>query len=185
LIAVAGEHDFPLWGAQGRIYRGWARVKSGDAENGIALLRSGVKTYQDTGARAWTPYYLALLARTCAIAGNIDESWTVLDNAWYIVEKTGERWFAAELHRHQGDLLLQRGDSPAAAELYGKALSIAEEQGARLWQLRAAARLARLRRDQGRRGEARDLLAGVYDWFAESFDTPDLKEARLLLDALE
>jgi predicted ATPase len=106
------------------------------------------------------------------------------DDALQIVERTGERWFAAELSRHKGQLLLRQGHSEAAEELYRKALSISEEQGAKLWELRAAASLARLRRNQSRHTEARDLLAPVYDWFTEGFDTPDLKEAKALLDEL-
>ena len=94
-----------------------------------------------------------------------------MDDALQIVERTGQRWFAAELNRHKGQLLLRQGHSEAAEELYRKALSIAEEQEAKLWELRAAASLARLRRDQGRRAEARDLLAPVYGWFTEGFDT--------------
>jgi len=90
----------------------------------------------------------------------------------------------AELYRHKGQLLLRQGHSEAAEELYCKALGIAQEQEAKLWELRAAASLARLRRDQGRRAEARDLLAPIYGWFTEGFDTPDLKEAKALLDEL-
>jgi predicted ATPase len=130
------------------------------------------------------PHYIALLARACEIAGQIEEAMTLSDDALEIVERTGERWFAAELNRHKGELLLRQGHSAAAEELYRKALSIAEEQEAKLWELRAAASLARLRRDQGRRAEARDLLAPVYGWFTEGFDTPDLKEAKALLDEL-
>ena len=88
----------------------------------------------------------------------------------------------AELNRHKGQLLLRQGNTEAAEELYRKALGIAREQEAKLWELRAAASLARLRRDQGRRAEARDLLAPVYGWFTEGFDTADLKEAKALLD---
>jgi len=101
-----------------------------------------------------------------------------------IVERTGERWFAAELNRHKGQLLLRQGRSDAAEELYRKALSIAGEQGARLWELRAAASLARPRRDQGRRAEARNLLAPVYGWFTEGFDTADLRDTKALIDEL-
>ena len=107
-----------------------------------------------------------------------------MDDALQIAERTGERWLAAELNRHKGQLLLRQGHSEADEELYRKALSIAEEQGAKLWELRATVSLARLRRDQGRRGEARDLLAPVYGWFTEGFDTADLKEAKELLDEL-
>ena len=124
------------------------------------------------------PHYLALLAGACEIARQVEEAVTLLNDALQIVERTGERWFAAELNRQKGQLLLRQGHSEAAEELYRKALSIAEEQEAKLWELRAAASLARLRRDQGRRAEARDLLAPVYGWFTEGFDTPDLKEAR-------
>jgi predicted ATPase len=130
------------------------------------------------------PHYIALLARACEIAGQIEEAMTLLDDALEIVERTGERWFAAELNRHKGQLLLRQSYTEAAEELYRKALSIAEEQEAKLWELRAAVSLARLRRDQGRHSEARDLLAPVYGWFTEGFDTPDLKEAKALLDEL-
>ncbi len=107
-----------------------------------------------------------------------------LNDALQIVERTGERSIAAELNRHKGRLLLTQGQAEAAEELYRKALSIAEEQGATLWELRAAVSLACLRRDQGRRAEARDLLAPVYGWFTEGFATPDLKEAKAVLGAL-
>jgi predicted ATPase len=101
-----------------------------------------------------------------------------------IVERTGERWLTAELNRHKGQLLLRQGHSEAADELYRKALSIAKEQEAKLWELRAATSLASLRRDQGRHTEARDILAPVYGWFTEGFETPDLKDAKALLDEL-
>jgi predicted ATPase len=130
------------------------------------------------------PHYIALLARACEIAGQIEEAMTLLDDAVEIVERTGERWFAAELNRHKGQLLLRQSHTEAAEELYFKALRIAVEQEAKLWELRAAASLARLRRDQGRRAEARDLLAPVYGWFTEGFGTADLKEAKALLDQL-
>src|ERR1700737_2377719 len=117
-----------------------------------------------------------------AIGGQVEEALALWDDALQIVERTQARWFAAELNRHKGRLLLQQGHPEAAEELYRKALSIAREQEARLWELRAAVSLARLRRDQGRRAEVRDLLAPVYGWFTEGFDTPDLKEAKMLLD---
>jgi predicted ATPase len=166
------------------ISRGWVKVKNGDVVEGIFLLRAGSAAYRATGAEVWVPYYVALLAGACEIAGQIEESLTLLDEAFRIVERTGERWFEAELHRHKGQLLLQQGDAEAAEAPYRKALSIAAEQGAKLWELRAAVSLGRLRRDRGRRAEARDLLAPVYYWFTEGFDTPDLKEAKALLDEL-
>ena len=101
-----------------------------------------------------------------------------------MVDRTGERWFAAELNRLKGQLLLRQGQPEAAEELYRKALAIARDQEAKLWELRAAATLARLLRDKGRRVEARNLLAPVYGWFTEGFDTRDLKEAKALFDEL-
>jgi predicted ATPase len=129
-------------------------------------------------------HYAALLAKASETAGQIQEAVTLLDDALQIVERTGERWFAAELNRLKGQLMLRQGHSEAAEELYRKALSIAKEQEARLWELRASVNLARLRRDQGRRDEARDLLAPVFGWFTEGFGTFDLKEAKTLLDEL-
>ena len=107
-----------------------------------------------------------------------------MDDALQIVETTEERWYAAELERYKGQLLLRQGQPEAAEELYRKALSIAEEQAAKLWELRAAMSLARLCRDQGRRVEACDFLAPVYSWFTEGFNTPALKEAQALLGEL-
>jgi predicted ATPase len=151
---------------------------------GISLLRSGSAAYRATGAQGWLPNYLVLLARACEIAGQFEEGLTSLDDALEIVERTGERWFLAELNRHKGQLLLRQGHADAAEKLYRKALSIAEEQEAKLWELRAAASLARLLCDQGHHAEVRDLLTPIYGWFAEGFDTPDLKEAKALLEAL-
>jgi predicted ATPase len=181
LVAVTTEQGFPQMRAMGAIYRGWVKVKNGDVAEGVSLLRSGSTAYRATGADAFMPYFIALLASACEIAEQIEEPLTLLDDALQIVERTGERWFAAELNRHKGELLRRRGHPAAAEELYRKALSIAQEQGAKLWELRAAVSLARLRRDQDRHAEARDLLAPVYSWFTEGFDTPDLKEAKALL----
>jgi predicted ATPase len=184
LVAVTTEHDIPLWRAMGTIHRGWVRVKNGDVTEAVFILRNGMAAHRAIGAEAWMPHYLALLAGACELAGQIEEAVTLLDDGLQIARRTGERWLAAELHRHKGRLLLRQGHSEAAEELYCKARSIARDQEARLWELRAAVSLARLRRDQGRRTEARDLLAPVYGWFTEGFDTPDLKDAKTLLDEL-
>jgi predicted ATPase len=160
------------------------KVKNGDQLEGVSLLRNGLAAYQATEAELYVPFHIALLAGACEMAAQIEEASTLLDDALQIVDRTGERWYAAELNRRKGQLLLAQGHTEAAEELYCKALSIAREQEARMWELRAAASLARLRRDHGRHAEARDLLAPVYGWFTEGFDTSDLKEAKALLDEL-
>jgi class 3 adenylate cyclase/predicted ATPase len=184
LVGLATEQGFPHWRAQGTIYRGWAKVKDGGVAEGTALLRAGSAAYRAAGSELFVPHYIDLQAGACEIAGQVEEALSLLDDALQIVERTGERWLEAELNRHKGQLLLRQGHTEAAEELYHKALSVAREQEAKLWELRAAASLARLRRDQGRYGEARDLLAPIYGWFTEGFDTPDLKDAKTLLDEL-
>ena len=185
LIAIATDQGFPFYRATGAIFRGWVKAKNADVTEGLSLLRAGSSAYCATGATVWMPLYIALLAGVCEIAGQIEEAAARFDQALQLVERTGERWFAAELDRQRGQLLLRQGHPEAAEELYRKALSVAREQEAKLWELRAAASLARLRRDQGRCAAARDLLAPVYGWFTEGFATPDLKAAKMLLDELD
>lgn len=185
LAAVATEQGFPQWRAFGTIYRGSTRVKNGDLAEGLSLLRSGSTAFRATGAQVWAPHNMALLARACELGGRIEEALALLDEALQIVDSTGERWFAAELNRQKGQILLRQGDREAAEELYRKARNIAIEQNAKLWELRAAMSLARLWRDQDRRTEARDLLDQVYGQFAEGFETKDLQEAKALLEELE
>jgi predicted ATPase len=184
LIAVSTEQSFAYWRALGTIYRGWVKVKNGEVAEGMALMRSGSAAYRATGAAAWVPFHLGLLARACEIGGQVEEAATRLRDALRVVEGTGERWFEAELNRHKGQLMLGQGHVAAAEKRYRKALSIAREQQAKLWELRTAVNLARLWRDQGRRAKARDLLTPIYGWFTEGFATPDLTEAKALLTAL-
>jgi predicted ATPase len=183
LAGVASEQGFAV-GAQGTVYHGWVKVKQHDLTEGMSLLRAGSTAYRTRQAELWMPHFLALLAEASEIAGEIEEGLILLDDALGIAERTGARWFAAELNRQKGRLLLQQGQPATAEELFRKALDIAREQEAKLWELRAAVSLARLWRDQGRRAAARDLLAPVYGWFTEGFATPDLKEARGLLGEL-
>ena len=184
MAAVAAEQGFSSWRAIGTIYRGWGMVENGDVMEGISLLQSGSLASRATGAEVWIPYHTAILARAYEIAGQIDEAVTQLDDALPTVERTGVCWLAAELHRHKGQMLLRQGHSEVAEELFRRALRIAVEQEAKLWELRGAVSLARLRCDQGRRAEARDLLAPIYGWFTEGFDTADLKDSKALLDEL-
>jgi len=184
LIAVATEQGFPQWRALGTICRGWVKVQNGDATEGISLLRYGLSTFRVGGAEVGLPHFIILLARAYEIAGQVEEAVNLLDEALQNVARTGERRDEAEANRHKGRLLARQGHTEAAEELYRNALSIAREQEAKLWELRAAASLARLRCDQGRNTEASDILAPVYGWFTEGFDTPDLKDAKALLDEL-
>jgi predicted ATPase len=185
VVAIASDQGFPFYRATGAIFHGWVKAKNADVTEGLSLLRAGSSAYGATGATAWMPFYIALLAGACEIAGQIEEGAARLDRALPLVERTGERWFAAGLNRHKGQLLRRQGRSGAAEELYHKALSIGREQEAKLWDLRAAVSLSRLWRDQGHRATVRDLLAPVYGWFTEGFATPDLKQARALLGELE
>jgi class 3 adenylate cyclase/predicted ATPase len=184
LVAVTTEQGFPQWRASGTIHRGWVNANNGDVTEGISLMRSASAAYRATGAKLWLTHIIDLPARACGIAGQVEEGLILLDDALQMAGTTGERWLAAELYRHKGQLLLRQGHTGAAEELYRKALSIAEEQDAKLWELRAAVSLAQLRGDQGRHIEAHDLLAPVYAWFTEGFATPDLKGAKALLDEL-
>jgi predicted ATPase len=185
LLTLATEQGFPLYRALGTLYLGWVKVNTGKVAEGISLLRSGSSAYRAPGAEARTPYHIALLARGLEIAGQIDDASVHLENALQLAERIGERWFTAELYRNKGQLMLQLGDAEAAEELYHQARTLAAEQETRLWELRATLSLARRCRDQGRRSEARDLIAPIFGWFTEGFETPDLKGAKALLAELD
>jgi len=183
LVRVAAEQGFAV-GVQGTVYQGWVKVKRHDSAEGLALIRAGATAYRSRQAELWMPHFSALLAEACEIAGKIREGLTLLDDGLRTAERTAARWFAAELNRQKGRLMLQQGQPAIAEELYRKALSIAREQEAKLWELRAAASLVRLWRDQDRRAAARDLLAPVHGWFTEGFATMDLKSAKALVEEL-
>src|SRR5215213_4153515 len=187
LIALATEHGFPLWLAAGVVVRGWALADGGRVEEGIAVMRRGLADYRATGAETWSPYFLGLLAEAHGRGGQAAAGLRLAADALDRVERTGVRWIEAELHRLRGELLLTvpEADQPEVETCFVRALTVAREQGARLWELRAATSLARLWRDQGRRAEAHDLLAPIHDWFTEGFDTPDLQDAKALLDELQ
>ena len=134
----------------------------------------------------WLPYFLTVLAEAEARSGRAVQTCSLLEHALDRVKHTGERWFEAELHRRKGEILLRLHlSNPSEAEAsFRKALAVAQQQAAKFWGLRAATSLARLWRDQGRRAQARDLLAPVYGWFTEGFETRDLVAARTLLNEL-
>jgi predicted ATPase len=186
LIEVATEQEFSFFLAIATMMRGHALVARGETEKGLALARKGLDDKTGMGSVANQTYYLGLLARSCARAGRIDDALSVLATALDAAESMGERWFEAELHRMSGEYVieLRKNEEARAEACFCRAVSVAQRQNARLWELRASTSLARLWRDQGKRTEARDLLAPIYGWFTEGFDTPDLKDAKALLDEL-
>jgi predicted ATPase len=184
IFAIGVDQGFPYWRAQGLIYRGWAKVATGGFGDGISSLREGVAAYQATGARWWMPQFHALQADAEVIGGDPGAALGILIEALSTSRERGENWFEAELIRRRG-LLLQNRKPAAAEQLFEEAIGIAQKQGAKLWELRAAVSLARLWRDQGERANAIELLAPVYGWFTEGFDTHDLRDAKMLLDELQ
>jgi predicted ATPase len=184
LVAHAEKNALDLWRAYGVTYQAWAMAETGAAD-GIARLRQAVASLKESGGCLRLPSYLGALAWNLGRQGRPDEGLAVIEEALAQVAESGERWCEAELIRIKGELLLAaRGSAAEAEALFGRALDIARRQSARSWELRAAASLAALWRDQGRRTAARDLLAPVYDGFTEGADTADLKAARMLLDGL-
>ncbi|HEX4185721.1 MAG TPA: AAA family ATPase [Stellaceae bacterium] len=184
--ALATEHGFPQLAATGRILQGWAFAQKGEATTGIGRIRDGLAASEATGTRVSRPLRLTLLAEALAFAGKIEEALATLDDALASAAVSGVRGWNAEIHRLCGELTARLpGADPAKAEdSFRTALAIAREQGTRGYELRAATSLARLWREQGRRTEARELLAPLYASFTEGFDTQDLKEAQRLLDEL-
>ncbi|SIO66897.1 SAM domain (Sterile alpha motif) [Bradyrhizobium erythrophlei] len=184
LMSLATEQRFPLWQAAAMIVGGWAQAVAGDSEAGSAQLRHGLAGWQATGAEGWLPYHLGVAADVCWRAGQADEALNLTLNALARAENTAAHWFEAELHRLRGELLIANSDRKEGTRCLLRALRVAREQNAKMWELRASTCLARLWRDQGKRNAASELLAPVYGWFTEGFDTIDLKEAKALLDLL-
>ena len=185
-VAIASEHGFALWAAAGRIPQGWADAQRGEATTGIARISDGMAAREATGSRVWTPLFLTLLAEALALAGKIEEGLVALDDALATAAVSGAKGWDAEIHRLRGELTagLPYPDPAKAEDSFRTALAIAREQGTRGYELRAATSLARLWGEQGRRGEARELLTPLYDWFTEGFQTADLKVAAALLAEL-
>jgi predicted ATPase len=186
LFLFATAQGFPLPAAVGAVVAGWALADDESAAEGIARMRCGLADYQATGAELWVPDLRSLLAQAYGRTGQPAAGLELLAETLGQVERTGGRWLEAELYRLRGELLLAAPEpDPAAAEAcFGRALAVARAQDARMWELRAATSLARLWCDQGRTGGARELLAPVFDWFTEGFDTPDLIKAKRLIGAL-
>jgi predicted ATPase len=184
---LAKEQGFPVWMAFGFMLYGWAQTQQGQAQEGIEQMTQGLIAFRATGAEILRPYFLALLAEAYGTLGQSEAGLTVLAEALTLADTTGGRWYEPELYRLKGALLLQSSsaNSTEAETCFHHALDIARNQQAKSFELRTATSLARLWQQQGKRQEAYDLLASVYHWFTEGFDTLDLQDAKALLDALE
>jgi predicted ATPase/class 3 adenylate cyclase len=196
-LGVANEHGFPFWSAFQSILLGWVLVKRGKAVEGIAQMSREMEAYWATGAELLRPYLIGLFAEALAEGGSTERGLVLLAEALEVVEKTGERFYEAELYRQKGELLFRRSEgsglpdftahSSSSCEIercFLKAMTVAGRQQAKWFELRAATSLARLWQYQGRKQDAHRMLAKSYNWFTEGFDTADLKDARLLLSQL-
>ena len=185
-VALATAQGFPLWAAYGTSFRGWALAMQGQGEEGIAQVHQGLAAVRATGTALYVPYFCAVLADVCDHLGHTEDGLQALAEAHTLVEQQGERSWEAEIARLQGVLLLKQTGTPQAeAETWlRRALDVARRQEAKSLELRAAMSLSRLWQQEGKRAEAYELLAPVYGWFTEGFDTADLQEAKALLEAL-
>jgi predicted ATPase len=187
VAALADEKGAAFWKAYATIMQGCVLALTSNASNAVQMLTSAITAVRSTGATVFTPLWLSCLARAYAELSQFDDAWRCTGEAITAIEMSKERWYEAEVHRVAGEITLQSGE-PDAAKAQGyfeRALAVARKQQAKSWELRAAMSMARLWRDQGKRDEARDLLAPVYGWFTEGFDTLDLKQAKALLDELQ
>ena len=178
---LAEEQAIPFWSGRAGVLEGWAVGRTGAPDAGAATIVRALDALLATGVRFWRPYHLALLADVEGRAHRHGEALARVDEALRQVAETGERWFEAELHRLRGELALRSGGDASAANAeaaFHAALGLARRRAARMWELRAAVSLARLWAERSERGKAHDLLAPVYGWFTEGFDTPDLRDAR-------
>jgi TOMM system kinase/cyclase fusion protein len=196
-IRLATEQGFTLFLAQATILRGWALSAQGQGGEGMVHMRQGLDACRATGAELFRPYYLALLAEAAGQMGQPEEGLHVLAEALAAVDRGGEHFYEAELYRLRGELRRQQAElggeqtAPLGVQTahevelcFRQALDIAHGQQAKAWELRAAMSLSRLWRQQGKPDEARELLAPIYGWFTEGFDTADLQEAEALLETL-
>jgi predicted ATPase len=186
LVVLADTKGAFFWKALGLLDQGCALEVTGQHLEASNTLTTGINSLASTGATGWMSVWYTNLANAYAELGQFDEARRCIGEALITVEKTKERFWEAEVHRVGGEiaLMLPVPDAVKAEAYFDSALSVAREQQAKSWELRAAMSMARLWRDQSKRDEARDLLAAVYGWFTEGFDTLDLKEAKALLDAL-
>jgi DNA-binding SARP family transcriptional activator len=184
VVTLARQHNFPYWYYRGLVLEGWARMQQGQVAAGIARMEEGLSAKKAMAAHLHAPPFMVMLAEAYGRAGEPARGLAILDEALAQVVATGERFGEAEIYRYQGELRLMQGaPTPEVEALLLRGLAVARQQEAKSLELRAALSLARLWQ-QRRRSEAHDLLAGVYTWFSEGFDTADLIDARTLLAAL-
>jgi predicted ATPase len=185
-VALSTEQGFTQWAVQGTILRGWGLATQGQGEEEIAQVRQGIAAYRATGAAVFVPYFYTWLADVSAYLSHVEDGLQALAEAHTLVEQHEERWWEAEIARLRGVLLLRQPvPSPEEAETWlQQALDVARRQEAKSLELRAAMSLSRLWQQQGKCVEAYELLAPVYSWFTEGFDTADLQEAKALLAEL-
>jgi tetratricopeptide (TPR) repeat protein len=186
LVALADERGAPYWKALGTAVRGWLFTETGKASDAVSAITSGITSLRSTGALLYEPWHLWYLAMAYAELGQPDDARRCIDDAIDKVERSKEKWCEAEVNRIAGEIALKtpEPDAPKAEAYFNRALGVARKQQAKSWELRAAMSMARLRRDQGKVQQAREVLAPVYGWFTEGHDTRDLKEAKALLNEL-
>jgi predicted ATPase len=186
VVATADEKGTLFWKAQAMVYQGCVSVLTSKASDAIQTINAGITAWRSTGASLYAPLWLSYLAKAYAELGQFDEAWRWIGEAMSAVATTKERWCEPEVYRTAGEIasLLSQLDAAKAEGYFQRALTVARKQQAKSWELRAAMSLARLWRDQGKVQQARELLAPVYGWFTEGFDTRDLKEAKALLEEL-
>jgi predicted ATPase len=185
-VALATAQGFAQWVAVGTSLRGWALTMQGQGEEGLAQVREGIAAFQATGAAINVPYYCTMLAEVADHLGHPEDGLQALAEAHTLLEQHEERWWEAEVYRLRGVLLLRCPVvQPEEAEAWlQRALDVARRQEAKSLELRAAMSLSHLWQQQGKQAEAYEVLAPIYGWFTEGFDTADLQEAKALLDAL-
>jgi predicted ATPase len=185
-VAMAEEIAEVFWKVMGAILQGCVLAVTGKASEAVHQITSGIAACRSMGATVWLPKGLSYLAKAYAELGQFDDAWRCSEEAITHIETTKERWWEAEVNRIAGELALKspQPDAAKAEAYFERALSVARQQQAKSWELRAAMSMARLWRDQGKPQQARELLAPVYGWFTEGFDTRDLKEAKRLLEEL-
>jgi predicted ATPase len=184
VAALCDTHGFPQWAAWGCMFQGQALMALGQVQEGFDLVTEGLARFRETGAILAEPTAITILAEAYRALGRPHEALTCLGEAAEKIDRTEERVNEPDVLRLRGELLLETGDIEKGEQSYRQAIAVATQQCARLYEVRAATSLAGLWRDQGRRDDARELLAPVYGWFTEGFDTLDLKEAKKLLDEL-